>query len=66
MNTAATSANGDRYWSSTEYVTEAGDKAYGSFMVFGKAYMSVLADQAGKTNASGGRYVRCIRVISNE
>ena len=66
MNTAATSANGDRYWSSTEYVTPEGDKAYGSFMVFGKAYMSVLADQAGKTNASGGRYVRCIRVISNE
>lgn len=65
MNTAAPTENGNRYWSSTEYVTEAGDKAYGSFMVFGKAYMSVLADQAGKTNASGGRYVRCIRIINN-
>ena len=64
MNTAATDTNGDRYWSSTELVD--GDKHYGSFMAFGKAYMSVAADTPGKTNSSGGRYARCIRVITNE
>lgn len=64
MNTASADENGDRYWSSTELV--AGDKHYGSFMVFGKAYMSVAADTPGKTNASGGRYARCIKSVSNE
>lgn len=64
MNTADPTTNGDRYWTSTELTD--GDKHYGSFMVFGKAYKSYPADTPGKTNASGGRYARCIKVITNE
>ena len=62
MNAGKPSDKGDRYWTSTELVS--GEKAYGSFMTFGKAYMSVLADTPGKTN-SAGRYARCIKVITN-
>ena len=64
MNTADPTTNGDRYWTSTELTD--GDKHYGSFMVFGKAYKSYPTDTPGKTNASGGRYARCIKVITNE
>lgn len=58
-----TSTKGDRYWSSTEYTYK--EKYYGSFMQFGKAYMSGPADTPGKTQ-SDGRYIRAIKVISNE
>lgn len=64
MNTADPTTKGDRYWTSTELTD--GDKHYGSFMTFGKAYKSYPADTPGKTNASGGRYARCIKVITNE
>ena len=63
MNAAADTEAGDRYWSSTELSDDT--KGYGSFMVFGKAYMSVLADTPGKGNSTG-RYARCIKVIANE
>ncbi len=65
MNLAGPSEKGDRYWSSTEYYYAKDDKYYGSFMQFGKAYMSGPADQSSKTQSSG-RYARCIKVISNE
>ncbi|MGM9785659.1 MAG: BACON domain-containing protein [Candidatus Cryptobacteroides sp.] len=62
MNAGGPTDKGDRYWTSTEYVS--GEKAYGSFMTFGKAYKAVPADTPGKTNSSG-RYARCIKVITN-
>ena len=63
MNAAADTEAGDRYWSSTELSNDV--KGYGSFMTFGKAYMSVLADTPGKGNSTG-RYARCVKVITNE
>lgn len=66
MNAAAETKTGERYWASTELVDEAAGKAYGSFMRFGKAYMSSLADTPGKGKSGDGRFVRCIRVINNK
>lgn len=65
MNTAAESKNGDRYWASTE-LQDAKGTAYGSFMRFGKAYMSTVADTPGKGKSGDGRFVRCIRTIKND
>lgn len=66
MNAAAETKTGERYWASTELLDEAAGKAYGSFMRFGKAYMSSLADTPGKGKSGDGRFVRCIRVINNK
>lgn len=63
MNAAADTKTGDRYWASTELQDEKG--TYGSFMRFGKAYMSSIADTPGKGKSGDGRYVRCIRKIQN-
>ncbi len=63
MNLGDPSANGDRYWCSTEYYYAKDGKYYGSFMQFGKAYMSGPADQSSKIQSSG-RYARCIKVIT--
>ena len=62
MNTGGASEQGDRYWSSTEYEYNAA--FYGSFFIFGRAYMAAPADTPGKANSSG-RYVRCIKNIFN-
>lgn len=62
MNESPLSEKGDRYWTSTELVFEG--RVYGSFMTFGKAYMSVPKDTPGKTKYEG-RYARCIKVIAN-
>ncbi len=64
MNLADPSANGDRYWCSTEYYYAKDGKYYGSFMQFGKAYMSAPADQSSKTQTAS-RYARCIKMIAN-
>ena len=62
MNTASASEQGNRYWSSTEYSHN--DTLYGSFFIFGRAYMAAPADTPGKANSSG-RYARCIKNIYN-
>lgn len=61
MNTAGASEQGNRYWSSTEYSYQ--DVLYGSFFIFGRAYMAAPADTPGKVNSSG-RYARCIKKIN--
>lgn len=65
MNAAAETKTGERYWASTELQDDKGN-AYGSFMRFGKAYMSTIADTPGKGKSGDGRFVRCIRVINNK
>ena len=64
MNSAADNKNGERYWASTE-LQDAKGNVYGSFMRFGKAYMSTVADTPGKGKSGDGRFVRCIRTIKN-
>ena len=64
MNSAADNKNGERYWASTE-LQDAKGNAYGSFVRFGKAYMSTVADTPGKGKSGDGRFVRCIRTIKN-